>query len=73
MNFCCGMLYCLCSALVKLNLIVEAEHINRNKYSNSYTRKCHLYTPHENNCLYKTMSCKENESTIPHVKWNGDI
>jgi hypothetical protein len=36
--FCYGMLHCLCSRLVKLIVIVQAQHINSGKYSNSYTK-----------------------------------
>jgi len=34
---CYGLLHCLCSGLVKLIVIVQAQHINSRKYSNSYT------------------------------------
>jgi hypothetical protein len=36
-NFCYGMSHCLCSELVKLIVVVHAQHINNRKYSNSYT------------------------------------
>jgi len=36
-NFCYGMSHCLCSGLLKLIVIVKAQHINNMKYSNSYT------------------------------------
>jgi hypothetical protein len=36
-NFCYGMLDCLCSVLVEVIVIVQAQHINKRKYSNSYT------------------------------------
>ena len=36
-NFCYGMSHCLCSGLVILIVIVQAQHINNRKYSNSYT------------------------------------
>jgi len=35
-NFCYGMSHCLCSGLVKLTVILQAQHINR-KYNNTYT------------------------------------
>ena len=35
--FCYGMLHCLGSELVKLIVIVQAQHINNRKYNNSYT------------------------------------
>jgi hypothetical protein len=31
------MLHCLCSGLVEVILIVQAQHINNRKYTNSYT------------------------------------
>jgi hypothetical protein len=34
MNYCCGMLYCLCSGLVELNVIVQEQHINNKIYNN---------------------------------------
>jgi hypothetical protein len=36
-NFCYGMLHCLCSGLVEVVLIIQAQHINNKQYTNSYT------------------------------------
>ena len=36
-NCCYEMSHCLCIGLVKLIVIVQAQHINNTKYSNSYT------------------------------------
>jgi len=33
---CYGMLHCLCSGLVELIVVVQSQHINIRKYSNSY-------------------------------------
>jgi hypothetical protein len=35
-NCCYGMLYCVCSGLVELIVIVQAQHINNRKYRDSY-------------------------------------
>jgi len=35
-NFCYGMSHCLYSRFVELIVIVQAQHINNRKYSNSY-------------------------------------
>jgi hypothetical protein len=35
-KFCYAVLHCLCSELVDVIVIVQAQHINKRKYTNSY-------------------------------------
>ena len=37
LNFCYGIVQCLCSGLVELIVNVQAQQISNRKYSNSYT------------------------------------
>ena len=57
-NFCYGMSHCLCSGLVELIVIVQAQHINNRKYSNSHTI---------NDKCRQTFVCMDfAEVSIPH-------
>jgi hypothetical protein len=37
MNFCYGMSHCLCSGLMEVIVVAQAQHINSRKYTSSYT------------------------------------
>jgi hypothetical protein len=52
-----------CSGLAKLIVILQAQHINNRKYSNSYT----INDECRQTMAVLILQCKGNEISIPHV------
>jgi sulfite exporter TauE/SafE len=62
-NFCYGMLHYLCSGLVVVIVIAQAQHINSRKYTSSYTVMVNV----DRQLSIYILQCKQNEISYPHV------
>jgi hypothetical protein len=58
------MSHCLCSGLVEVISIAQAQYMNHRKYTNSYTviDECRQLS-------VQILLCKGNEISFPHVNW----
>jgi hypothetical protein len=57
--------------IVELNVIVQVQHINSNKYNNSFKSRVQTLIRDEIN--YRILQCKGHEILIPHVKRNAGL